>query len=245
MATFPGGGNGTVTYDPDTGTFYNNGVQISPTFTVADWTALNAIPKTAANDNLLVFVTGFGESGSLWRYNHSITRWVLPSPIMLYDKVFGIKGAGTLQVTSDGSNVKTFVPASIPTIPANMLRAGSTLEIEAQVGRVSGLNDATAALIYMGKSTTSTANPAVASSGLTKAASHVANLNPLLSFGSTTKLTTTYSVNPNGGSSSTSIQDFTTNIDVTADMYVHVAVNTSLSGDVFELLRLAVKVNTA
>ena len=101
MATFPGGGNGTVTYDPDTGTFYNNGVQISPTFTVADWTALNAIPKTAENDNLLVFVTGLGESGSLWRYNHSITRWVLPSPIMLYDKVFGIKGAGTLQVTSD------------------------------------------------------------------------------------------------------------------------------------------------
>jgi len=245
MATFPGGGNGTVTYDPATGTFYNNGVQISPTFTVANWTALNAIPKTAANDNLLVFVTGLGESGSLWRYNHSITRWVLPSPMMLYDKVFGIKGAGTLQVTSDGSNVKTFALASIPTIPANMLRAGSTLEIEAQVGRVSGLNDVTTAIIYMGKSPTSTANSAVASSSVAKTASHVANLNPLISFGSTTNLTTTYSVNPNGGSSSASISNFTTNIDVTAAMYVYVGVNTSAAGDVFELLRLAVKVNTA
>lgn len=245
MATFPGGGNGTVTYDFATGTFYNNGVQISPTFTVADWTALNAIPKTAANDNLLVFVTGLGESGSLWRYNHSITRWVLPSPMMLYDKVFGIKGAGTLKVTSDGSNVKTFAPASIPTIPANMLRAGSTLEIEAQVGRVSGLNDVTAALIYMGTSTTSTDNYTVASSSMAKAASHVANLNPLISFGSTTTLTTTNTVNPNGGSSSQYIIDRTINIDVTANMYVHVAVNTSATGDEFELLRLAVKVNTA
>lgn len=245
MATFPGGGNGTVTYDPATGTFYNNGVQISPTFTVATWTDLNNIPKTAENDNLLVFVTGLGESGSLWRYNHSITRWVLPSPMMLYDKVFGIKGAGTLQVTSDGSNVKTFAPASIPTIPANMLRAGSTMEIEAQVGRVSGLNGATTVIIYVGKSATSTSNSGISSSTLANTASHVCNLNPLISFGSATKLTTTYSVNPNGGSSSASIQDYTTNIDVTADMYVYVAVNTSAAGDVFELLRLAVKVNTA
>lgn len=245
MATFPGGGNGTVTYDPATGTFYNNGMQISPTFTVADWTALNAIPKTAENDNLLVFVTGLGESGSLWRYNHSITRWVLPNPIMLYDKVFGAKGAGTLQVTSDGTNAKNFAVATIPTIPANMLRSGSTIEILAQVGRVSGVNAAPTIIIWLGTSATFNSNSAVSPSTLTATATHVANLNPMLSFSSTTKLTSTYSLNPNSGSSSASIQDFTTNINTTAAMYVYVGVNTSAAGDVFELLRLAVKVNTA
>ena len=239
-----GGGSGNMVYDPTTGQVTVNGTIVNAVNSVTDWAALQAIPQTAANDGLIIKATDIGPNGSFWAYNHSITRWLNDGPFMLYDSVFGVKGAGTLQVTSDGSNVKTFAPASIPKIPANMLRAGSTMEIEAQVGRVSGLNGATTPLISVGKSATSTLNSVISSSTLANTASHVCNLNPLISFGSATKLTTTYSVNPNGGSSSASIQDYTTNIDVTADMYVYVAVNTSAAGDVFELLRLAVKINS-
>jgi len=238
-----GGGSGNMVYDPVTGQVTVNGSIVNAVNSVTDWTALQAIPQSAANDGLIIKATAIGPNGSFWAYNHSITRWLNDGPFMLYDSVFGVKGAGTLQVTSDGASAKTFVPASIPTIPANMLRAGSTMEIEAQVGRVSGLNGAPSIVIYMGKSATSTSNSAISPATLAATASHVANLNPLISFGSTTKLTTTYSVNPNGGASSASIQDFTTNIDVTAAMYVYVVVNTSTAGDVFELLRLAVKIN--
>ena len=229
----------------DAGLFVDqNGTPVVVSNSVATWADLQAIPKISAYNDLIVLVTGIGPNGALFRYNHSITMWVNLHPFMLYDVVFGAKGAGTLQVSSNGASARTFAPATTPTIPAGMLRAGSTLEIEAQVGRVSGVAGASSIIIYLGTSATSTANSAIAGATLAATAAHVSNLNPMLSFSSTTKLTSTYSVNPNSGSSSASIQDFTTNIDTASAMQAYVVANISTTGDVFELLRLAVKVNT-
>lgn len=223
--------------------FNVDGVAISQTYTVADWTALNAIPKVAANDNLIVLVTGLGENGSLWRYNHSLGRWVITTPFMLYDKTFGAKGAGTNQVSSDGVNEKKFTLASTPAIPAGMLRAGSSLEVICEVGRVSGIVASVVSKVWLGTSATFTSNSAITVSTIAATAAHVSCMMPQLQFPATNKITTTYTVNPNGGSSSSSIQDFTTLIDTTAAMYFYPAVGISAVGDVFELLRFSVKVN--
>lgn len=62
-------------YNTTTGALEVNGTEIVVVDTVADWPELQAIPKTAANDNIVLHVTGVGVGGSDWRYKHTHGRW--------------------------------------------------------------------------------------------------------------------------------------------------------------------------
>lgn len=58
-----------------TGLATASGVPIVVTDVVADWAELQAIPKTAGNDNIVMHVDGLGVAGSDWRYKHDYSRW--------------------------------------------------------------------------------------------------------------------------------------------------------------------------
>lgn len=242
MATFPGGGNGTVTYDSATGTFYNNGVQISPTFTVADWTALNAIPQTAANDNLLVFVTGIGPNGSLWRYVHASTRWVnVGSPILYYSGVFGTIASPTCTIGAGVTAATLFNTGSTISFPANMLRAGSRIRIMTELARTSGVTHAAAtAVIYLGTANNAT-DPSMAGGTLTDNDGYTLNMNPKIHVADSTHVVTTYA-NPfsQGSTINNGVFDKTTNINTASVMYVNVGMGAKDTADIFKLLSLEV-----
>ena len=58
-----------------TGLVKANGDPLVVTDVVADWAELQAIPKTAGNDNIVLHVDGLGVAGSDWRYKHDYSRW--------------------------------------------------------------------------------------------------------------------------------------------------------------------------
>lgn len=64
-------------YNSTTGALEVNGTEIVVVDTVTDWPSLQAIPKIAGNDNIVLHVTGLGVGGSDWRYKHSLGRWVV------------------------------------------------------------------------------------------------------------------------------------------------------------------------
>lgn len=84
MNGLQGGGSGSVTYDPSTGLWYNRGVLITPTFSVAALADLYALDPATYNGSVLN-CTGVGLGGSLWKASSALDRWVLAGPCFLAD----------------------------------------------------------------------------------------------------------------------------------------------------------------
>lgn len=64
-----------VRYNSSTSTFQAGGITVPNVRAVDDWTALQAIPKTSANNELVVYVRDQPANKSLWIYKHSTGRW--------------------------------------------------------------------------------------------------------------------------------------------------------------------------
>ena len=72
------------------------GNAIVVTDVVADWAALQAIPKTSGNNNIVMHIDGLGVAGSDWRYKHSYSRWFAVSEPILKESYTAITHGATL-----------------------------------------------------------------------------------------------------------------------------------------------------
>lgn len=96
------GGGGNVRYNPTTGELEANGVPIVVTDVVADWAELQAIPKTAGNDNIVLHVDGLGVCGSDWRYKHDYSRWFAVGEPILKESFTAVTHGATLTTEEVG-----------------------------------------------------------------------------------------------------------------------------------------------
>ncbi|MBL8500323.1 MAG: hypothetical protein JNL77_07045 [Nitrosomonas sp.] len=221
--------------DPETG------LVVPQTNSVANWTALQAIPKVAGNDCLTVFVSGMGPIGMFWTYRHITGMWHVPFPQLPYNLFFG-SIASPACVIGDGVTVATLFNTGITLkIPANMLRVGSQIRIVAEIAKTQGAAHSSAVgTIYMGTNG-SASDSSVAAGTIADADKSTLPMQPRIRVVDTGRITTTYSSGYSaGGSGVDGILDKTTGIAIGSDMYVTVGIGTKAVNDVYKLLMLQV-----
>lgn len=97
----------TVHYEEDgsgniTGLAKANGTSIIVTDVVADWAELQAIPKVAGNDSIVMHVDGLGVCGSDWRYKHAYGRWFAVGEPILKNSYTAVTHGATLTTEEVG-----------------------------------------------------------------------------------------------------------------------------------------------
>lgn len=85
-----------VQQDAVTGALEVGGVAINPSAVYDTWTEVQAIPKTAANDGLIVICKDVGVGGSTWRYSHANTRWYVYGRCFLANNASDVTHGATL-----------------------------------------------------------------------------------------------------------------------------------------------------
>ena len=232
---------GVVDYFVDPAT----GLKVPQTNSVANWTALQAIPKVSSNDGLTMFVTEMGPTGMFWTYRHVIGMWCVSFPQLLYHFTFGSIANPTCVIGDSVTAATLFNPGATLKIPANMLRVGSQLRIAAEVAKTQGATHSSAiANIYFGTGGSS-ADGSVAGGTLADADAHTLPMQPRIRVTDTNRVTTTYASGYSAGSSyANGISEKTTAINLAADMYVTVGMGAKAANDIYKLLLLQVWIDT-
>jgi len=221
-----------------------NGTALSPTYSVADWTALQALSMTSADDNLIALVETIGNNsnGTLFRYKHSITRWVNLHPFELFYENYAASDNG-IAIPTGVTAATLFAPAATPTIPAGLLRASSKIEINAQIARYSGVNANCTCIMYLGTAGSAADSDVSAVVIALTGSTHAIGMNPIINFITTTTLITTYDQSIGRDVSTTAFtKDKNTNINTAADMYVKVGMSAKNTNDAFKLTSLSVRI---
>jgi len=216
-----------------------NGSPVVITSTVADWTALQAIPKTAANDGICIYVSALKAE---FTYINSIGRWVANRQIV-YMNVFGTKSVPTCTIGA-GITAKTVFPHGTIKIPAYMFDANTALRVMAQVRR-HGTAGGTSVTCNTYIGTDNSINTDVTCHGgpLTNNDGYTLDIAPLITFGSKTSLTSSYANPDNQGTTTNDgLIEQTTKINTDVDMYINVAMNAKDTADTFDLLFLMVEI---
>ena len=140
---------------------------------------------TSADNNLIALVETIGNnsSGTLFRYVHSITRWVNLHPILFYSGVYGTIAAPTVKrdvgVTAAGS----FTLPTVPTIPAGMLRADSQIEINSQHVRTGATGAGAYVLsMYLGTNGSEASDSDIDAVTWSNTTAHFIHMNPIITF---------------------------------------------------------------
>ena len=228
-------------YDAATSSLQYAGTSISPTRTVADWTALQAIPKVVGNDCLTVFVTGMGPIGMFWTYRHSTRMWHVPFPQLLYNLYFGSNASPTCTIGNGVTVATLFNIGTTARIPANMLRVGSQIRVGAEVTKTWGATHGSAvATIYMGTNGSS-ADSSIAAGTMADADNQAMPMQPRVRVVDTGRIITTYSTGySTGGSGTGLIPDKTVGIAIGSNMDITVGMGIKAVNDVYRLLMLQV-----
>ena len=87
---------GVVQQNATTGAFEVGGASVNPSAVYDTWVEVQAIPKTAANDGLIVVCKDVGVGGSTWRYSHANTRWYVYGRCFLASNASDVTHTATL-----------------------------------------------------------------------------------------------------------------------------------------------------
>lgn len=202
---------------------------------VADWTALQAIPKVAVNDGVLIYVVSMG---AVFRYKHSIGRWIANCQV-IYSAVFGPDSAPTCTIGAGTPSAPTLFPTGTINIPQYLLDSGSILKVTAQFRR-HGANASIIPNIYFGTNNSAATDPSCWSATFSATDAHT--LDAEFTITMTDKLKyRTQANNPANQSSSTNngLLEKTTqiNTDAANGMYFTVALPTvKNTNDTYDLL---------
>lgn len=120
---------------------YINGVlldgndnEITVTDVVADWAELQAIPKVAGNNNIVLHVDGLGVCGSDWRYKHAYGRWFAVGDPYLKDSYTAVTHGATLTTEEVGFQFQ--LPNDYGGQNKSILQDGDRLIIQALLTKV-------------------------------------------------------------------------------------------------------------
>jgi hypothetical protein len=245
MATFTGSvPANVVTQNPTTGGLEVGGVAIGNTVYVDTWVELQAIPKTAANDNLTVYCKEQGVNGSYWIYRHSLGYWVNPNPVLMYSGVFGTIAAPTVSVGAGITAGTKFNVGTAPTFPAAMLSANARFSVRAGINR-NNANATCVCKIYFGTAGTSSDSPINA---ITMAATDLSTLQPspnVLFNASASIMATNAAAFGGSTSAANAFVVQTTNINRAAAQYISVYTEAKNTADIINLLYLNVILDAA
>ena len=87
---------GVVQQNATTGAFEVGGASVNPSVVYDTWVEVQAIPKTAANDGLIVVCKDVGVGGSTWRYSHANLRWYVYGRCILASNASDVTHGATL-----------------------------------------------------------------------------------------------------------------------------------------------------
>ncbi|QOJ20364.1 MAG: hypothetical protein HRU77_06435 [Gammaproteobacteria bacterium] len=221
--------------DPDTG------LAVPQTNSVADWAALQAIPKSSVNDGLCIFVTAYK---AWFVYMHAVGRWVTNRAV-IYSQVFGTDAAPTCSLGTASLSASTPFPHGTINIPQYMLNQNSVIRIMGQIKK-HGTTGSLSPNLYLGTTNNVvSSDPSAWAGSFANTDGHTLDFCPIITFGSKTSYRTSYANPDNQGSSTNGgLLEKTSNIntDALGGMYVNVALPAKSAGDSYDLLFLMVEI---
>ncbi len=205
---------------------------------VADWTALQAIPKVAVNDGVEMYVLSLR---AWFIYNHALGRWQTTDQV-IYSQTFGTKSAPTCSIAAGTTAAQVFPHGTI-NLPRYLLDAGSCFRITAWFQR-HGVGSAPVISMYLGTTNSVSTDPTVWAATFTAMDGHTLNAAPLITMMSKTNLLSSYA-NPDNQGASTNNGDLekTSNIDADATngMYVNLGIAAKNTADSYDMLFLMIE----